>query len=43
MKKKLLARIKCGTKCALQIDKSMDVAGLAQLLAFVRHYFEENI
>jgi hypothetical protein len=43
IKQQLLTRIKCSPKFALQIDESTDVAGSAQLLVFVRHYFEENI
>jgi hypothetical protein len=43
IKEQLLTRIKCNKKCAHQIDESADVAGLAQLLLFVRHCFEENI
>jgi hypothetical protein len=42
IKEKLLTRIKCSPKCALQIDESTDVAGLAQLLVFVRYCFEKN-
>jgi hypothetical protein len=43
IKEQLLTRIKYSPKFALQIDESTDVAGLAQLLAFVRYCFEENI
>jgi hypothetical protein len=43
IKELLLTRIKCSPKSALQIDESTDVAGLAQLLVFVRYCFEENI
>jgi hypothetical protein len=43
IKEQLLVRIKCSPKSALQIDESSDVAGLAQLLVFVRYWFEENI
>jgi hypothetical protein len=43
IKEQLLTRIKCSPKFALQVDKSTDVAGLAQLLVFVRYCFEENI
>jgi hypothetical protein len=39
----LQTRVKCSPKFALQIDDSTHVARLAQLLQFVRHYFEENI
>jgi hypothetical protein len=39
----MLTRIKYSPKFALQIDESTDVAGLAQLLVFVRYCFEENI
>jgi hypothetical protein len=42
IKKQLLTRIKCSPKFALQIDESTDVAGLAQLLVFVRYCFEET-
>jgi hypothetical protein len=38
----MLTRIKYSQKFALQIDESTDVAGLAQLLVFVRYSFEEN-
>jgi hypothetical protein len=38
-----LTRIKCSPKFALQTDESTDVAGLAQLLVFVRYCFDENI
>jgi hypothetical protein len=38
----MLARIKYSPKFALRIDESTDVAGLAQLLVFVRYCFEEN-
>jgi hypothetical protein len=41
--KELLTRIKCSPKFALQIDESIDVTVLAQLLVFVRYCFEENI
>jgi hypothetical protein len=40
IKEHLLIRIKCSPKFALQIDDSTDVAGLAQLLVFVRYCFE---
>jgi hypothetical protein len=43
IKEQLLVRIKCSPKSDLQIDESTDVAGLAQLLVFVRYCFEENI
>jgi hypothetical protein len=43
IKEQLLTRIKCSPKFALQIDESTDVAGLTQLLVFVRYCFEENI
>jgi hypothetical protein len=43
IKEQLLTRIKCSPKFSLQIDKSTDATGLAQLLVFVRHCFEENI
>jgi hypothetical protein len=43
IKEQLLVRIKCSPKSALQIDESTDVAGLVQLLVFVRYCFEENI
>jgi hypothetical protein len=43
IKEQLLTRIKCSPKFAFQIDESTDVAGLAQLLIFVRYCFEENI
>jgi hypothetical protein len=43
VKEQLLTRIKCSPKFALQIDELRDVAGLAQLLVFVRYCFEENI
>jgi hypothetical protein len=43
IKEQLLTRIKYGPKFALQIDESTDVAGLPQLLVFVRYCFEENI
>jgi hypothetical protein len=36
IKEQPLTRIKCSPKFALQIDESTDVAGLAQLLVFVR-------
>jgi hypothetical protein len=39
IKEQLLTRIKCSPKCALQIDESTYVAGLAQLLVFVRYCF----
>jgi hypothetical protein len=42
IKEQLLTRIKCSPKFALQIDESTDVAGLAQLLVFVRYFFEDN-
>jgi hypothetical protein len=42
IKEQLLTRIKCSPKCALQIDELTDVAGLAQLLVFVRYCFQEN-
>jgi hypothetical protein len=38
----MLTRIKYSPKFALQIDESTNVAGLAQLLEFVRYCFEEN-
>jgi hypothetical protein len=38
----MLTRIKYIPKFALQIDESTDVAGLAQILVFVRYCFEEN-
>jgi hypothetical protein len=43
IKEQLLTRIKCSQKFVLQVDKSTDVAGLAQLLVFVRYCFQENI
>jgi hypothetical protein len=43
IKEELLTRIICSPKFALQIYKSTDSAGLAQLLLFVRYAFEENI
>jgi hypothetical protein len=43
IKEQLLTRIKCRPKFALQINKSTDIAGLAQLLLFVRYCFEESI
>jgi hypothetical protein len=43
IKEQLLTRIKCHPKSAFQINESTDVAELAQLLVFVRYYFEENI
>jgi hypothetical protein len=42
IKEQLLTRIKCSPKFALQIDQSTDVAGLAQLLVFIRYCFEEK-
>jgi hypothetical protein len=38
-----VTRIKCSPKFTPQIDESTDVAGLAQLLVFVRYSFEEII
>jgi hypothetical protein len=43
IKEEQVTRIKCSPKYALQIDESTDVAGLSQLLVFVRYCFEENI
>jgi tetrahydromethanopterin S-methyltransferase subunit F len=43
IEEQLLTRIKSSPEFALQIDKSTDVAGLAQLFVFVRYCFEENI
>jgi hypothetical protein len=43
IKEQLLTRIKYSPKSALQIDESTDVAGLAQLLVFVRYCSEKNI
>jgi hypothetical protein len=42
IKEQLLTRIKCNPKSALQFDESTDLAGLAQLLVFVRYSFKEN-
>jgi hypothetical protein len=39
----MLIGIKCSPKSVLQIEESTDVAGLAQLLVFVRYCFGENI
>jgi hypothetical protein len=41
IKEELQTRIKCSPKFAFQVDNSTDVAGLAVLLLFVRHCFEE--
>jgi hypothetical protein len=43
IKEQLLTRIKSSPKLALQINESTDIAGLPQLLVFVRYCFEENI
>jgi hypothetical protein len=43
IKEQLLTGIKWSPEPALQIDDTTDVAGLAQLLVFVRYCFEENI
>jgi hypothetical protein len=37
IKKHLQTGITCSPKFSLQVDKSTDVSGLAQLLVFVRH------
>jgi hypothetical protein len=42
IKEQLLTRIKCSPKLALQTDKSTDVAGLAQLLVFVRYCLKKK-
>jgi hypothetical protein len=43
IKEQLLTRIKCSPKFSLQINESTGIAGLAQLLVFVRYCFEENV
>jgi hypothetical protein len=43
IKEQLQTRLKCSPKFVLQIDDSTHVVGLAQLLQFVRHCFEEYI
>jgi hypothetical protein len=43
MKKELQTTIKCSPKFTVPIDESTDVAGLVQLLVFVRYCFEENV
>jgi hypothetical protein len=42
IKKQLLTKIKHSPKSALQINEVTDLAGLAQLLKFVRYCFKEN-
>lgn len=43
IKEHLLTGIKCSPKFGLQIDESIDVAGLYKLQMFVRYCFRENI
>ena len=39
----LIARIKEGPQLSIQLDETMDITELAQLLVYVRHVYKENV